>query len=83
MHMFVGTIVRGKSIAGFIETGLVEVHSITKRHERLARELERRGFKHKSPLPKFKSYPAGRVDRKKNLRELSKRCPECRKRILG
>ena len=81
MHMFVGTIVRGKSITGFIKTGLVEVHSIAKRHERLVREMERRGFEHKSPLPRFKSYSAGRVDRRKNLQELAKRCPECRKRI--
>jgi hypothetical protein len=81
LHMFVGSIVRRKNIAGFIETGLVEVHSIVRRHGRLVREMERRGFKHKSPLPRFKSYSAGRVDRQKNLQELSKRCPECRKII--
>jgi hypothetical protein len=82
LHMLVGTIVRGKSISGFIETGLVEVHSITKRHERLVEEMARRGFQHKSPLPVFESYAAGRVDRRKNLVELSRRCPECRKRIV-
>jgi hypothetical protein len=81
MHMFVGAITRGKNIRGFIETGLVEVHSILKRHEKLAKELTRRGFQHKSPLPQFESFVAGKVRIAANLRELSNRCPDCRERI--
>ena len=80
MHMFVGTIVRGKRIAGFIDTGLVEVHYISRRHQELADEMNLRGFRHKSPLPKFKVFRAGWVDVKANLLELIRRCPDCRQR---
>jgi hypothetical protein len=81
MHMFVGTIRRGKSISGFIETGLVEVHYLAARHEELAAEMIRRGFIHKSPLPKFTHGRAGTIDVKGNLAELSRRCDACRNRI--
>lgn len=81
MHMFVGTIRRGKSIKGFVETGLVEVHSIKERHAELGAEMVRRGFTHKSPLPDYRSHRSGRVDVKANIVELSRRCPQCRKRI--
>ena len=81
--MFVGTITRGKRIDGFIATGLVEVHSISQRHEQLAAEMMRRGFRHQSPLPDFRGYAAGKVSARKNLQELSNRCPDCRARIAA
>lgn len=77
MHMFVGTINKDKSIKGYIDKGLVEVHNISNRHNELAFELLKRQAIHKSPLPQFKSYKAGYVDIKKNLRELSRRCVNC------
>jgi len=78
IHMLVGTLRRGKSIAGFLENNLLEVHSIRSRHAELAREMRRRGMKHQSPLPKFRARRLGRVSRVQNLAELARRCKKCR-----
>lgn len=80
-HMMVGTILKHHTIAGYIRNGLMEVHNIQRRHNELAVEIMHRGYNHKSDLPIFNSWKEGRVDIEGNLRELSKRCPECRKRI--
>lgn len=77
LHMFVGCIRKGISLKGYIDKGLVEVHSIHSRHEELVREMLRRDFKHKSPLPAFKAWREGRIDMEKNLQELRKRCRKC------
>ena len=83
-HMFVGTINKGKSIKGYIEKGLVEVHKIKERHDELAREINRRAKLkgsggHNSELPNFNSWVEGYVDSNKSLEELRNRCSECRK----
>ena len=78
MHMFVGCILKGKSIAGYISGGLVEVHHIRQRHDELAREMERRGFRHLSILPEFPEFIAGNIDVDKNTVELRRMCRYCR-----
>lgn len=85
MHTLVGTILHGKKLSGtkYITTGLVEVHNIKSRHDELSIEMLRRGYNHKSPLPEFKSWTEGCVDPEANLIELTKRCPECCRRING
>ena len=83
-HMFIGSLLKGKSIEGFIRDGLVEVHMIDVRHEEIAAEMLRRGYNHKSPLPEGTAdvlYHAGRVDPKRSIKDLSERCAECRERI--
>ena len=80
-HMFVGTINKNMCIEGYLKKGLVEVHSIKSRHDELAIEMTRRGYNHKSPLPEFKSWTEGNIDIEGNLKELTSRCPECKKRI--
>ena len=77
-HMFVGTINKGKSIKGYIDKGLVEVHNLRKRHDEIAQEMNKRGFNHSSPLPEFEHTFAGKVNREENLKELRKRCKRCR-----
>jgi hypothetical protein len=81
-HMFAGCIIRGKRIEGYIRDGLVEVHNLRQRHNILAFEMQRRGYKHASPfeIPEALAQK-GSVDKKANLKELARRCPECRKRI--
>lgn len=83
MHTLVGTILHGKRLSGtkYITAGLVEVHNIKNRHTELALEMVRRGYNHKSPLLEFQDWTEGSVDSSANLAELSRRCPECRKRI--
>src|SRR4051812_40489961 len=78
IHMLVGTLLRKKSIAGFIENALIEVHSIRLRHSQLVKEMQRRGMRHQSPLPSFRSRKLGKVNRRGNLLELARRCERCR-----
>lgn len=80
-HMMVGSIRRRKSIRGFIEKGLMEVHTIVDEHNILAKEMERRGFRHSSPLPEFVPWAEGAIDSEANLIELSRRCPDCKENI--
>jgi hypothetical protein len=81
-HMFVGSLRKGISLKGYIENNLVETATLYSRHAELVREMKKRGYTHSSPLPKIKLYHAGKVNRKENLKELQKRCNECRKRIF-
>lgn len=80
MHMFVGTIRAKKSIAGYVNTGLVEPHNIVSRHNVLAAEMIRRGMNHRSPIPPLNCKESGNVDRERNLIELARRCPRCKAR---
>ena len=79
MHMFAGTIRTGKSLDGFLTGGLVEPRKIRRRHSELAKEMQRRGYNHKSPLASYgiSKFPRGYVDIKKNVLELQRRCNEC------
>lgn len=78
-HMFVATLNQGKSVRGYLDNGLLEVHNLKKRHEELSEEMERRGMKHQSKLPFFKIIKLGKVSPRKNLIELKKRCKNCRR----
>ena len=80
-HYFLGTINKGKSIKGYIEKGLVEVHNIIKRHNELASEMERRGYKHNSKPQECELWECGCVNSEQNIVELHRRCPDCRERI--
>jgi hypothetical protein len=79
MHMFVGCLRHRKSIQGYIARGLVEVHNIVRRHDRLVREMTRRGFAHASPLRCSRLYRDGHIDLAANIRDLARRCPRCRR----
>jgi hypothetical protein len=79
MHMFVGTLNKEKSINGYLNKGLVEVHKIKKRHEELVNEMERRGFNHKSILPEYRYKKVGSVNVRENKKELARRCKNCKK----
>lgn len=81
LHAFVGTLNKGIRVKGYLEKGLLEVHSLKKRHEHLVLEILARGYTHKSPLPDFKEILAGQIDSLKNVFELQLRCVRCRDRI--
>lgn len=89
LHMLVGTLLRGRSIEGFIRKGLLEPAALLTRHAALAAEMEQRGYKHKSPLPESvleaiaalpPQWRNAVVDPAVALRDLTGRCPDCRKR---
>ena len=88
MHMFVGSIRKGKSIAGYVMKGLVEPLRIVERHNEIAEEMLSRGYNHKSPLAAFDHLTCrwfdnlkGCVDQLRSMVELYRRCDRCRKRI--
>lgn len=85
-HMLLGCLQKGKSIQGFIDKGLVEVHHLEERHLRLASEMVSRGYNHNSPFPPMEElepllYRAGKVDVARSAEELSRRCKDCAKLI--
>ncbi|MFC1846144.1 pyrimidine dimer DNA glycosylase/endonuclease V [Chloroflexota bacterium] len=81
-HMFAGTIRRGKNIQGYLDKGLLEIHNIRSRHDELAQEMQRRGYKHKSPLEFVSEKKSGEIDSKHSAAELYGRCRECRRLSL-
>jgi len=79
-HMIAACLRLGNSLQGYVAKGLIETERLEQRHAALATEIERRGYNHKSPL----TVPSGvrregRVSVAESVRELSRRCPECRK----
>jgi len=84
-HMFLGAIRKGTSLTGYIDRDLFEPLSLQSRHDELASEMLRRGFKHKSPLLVVESdlrlvSASKRIDRVASVSELFSRCEQCRKR---
>ena len=72
--------VKSKTLRGYIDTGLIEVHNVEQRHTLLVTEMGRRGYRHKSPVkPEEVSllWEAGKVNAEHNIRELSHRCHMC------
>jgi len=76
--MLVGSIQKGIALDGYIENGMVEVHSIKSRHEELVAEMLRRGYDHQSPLPEFINFHGGMVDPERSLADLKSRCKLCK-----
>ncbi len=79
--MFLGALLKGKSIKGYVDNGLVEVHNIINRHNELAEEMIRRGYNHKSPAQECNLWECGCVNTEQNIVELHRRCLDCRERI--
>jgi len=85
IHMLVGTILKNKSIDGYIKNDLLEPRSIYTRHRKIAEEMLKRGYNHNSPLKEIdfsseaiKPYLMHKVDSKKSYSDLIKRCKDCR-----
>jgi hypothetical protein len=84
IHMFIGTINRKKSVDGYLQKGLLEVHNLFSRHNELVEEMKRRGYKHQSEVEEEwkTAIRAGLIDRKRNFEELINRCSKCKGRYL-
>lgn len=88
LHKFLPFFRKGYSIEKRISPVVqIELSSYEKRHKQLAKEMKKRGYRHKSGLkaPYFR-YPVkqfrAKVNKTYSLRELKRRCKECRKLIL-
>lgn len=86
-HMLAANLIRRRKITKYIKFNLLEPRSLQKRHDSLAREMQQRKFKHKSPLPHYDiSYLPNqqqgyKVNVKLSLKDLLTRCSKCRKRF--
>ena len=78
LHMLIGTLKKGISVAGYLADNLMEPESIESRHSALVAEMEHRDYNHKSPLPHFPVDYKRPIDKEAALTELLRRCPECR-----
>lgn len=87
-HMLVGSINKGLSMAGFVANNLLEPRSILTRHDELVQEMQRRGYKHNSPLTGVdlsglpEEHAAAVVDGESSLLDLLGRCPDCAARYI-
>jgi hypothetical protein len=78
IHIFASALRKRKCLDGFLVNGLLETHTLRRRHKALVQEMKRRGYKHKTPLPLFPRIRLGLINVKENIRELARRCKECR-----
>lgn len=89
LHMLAGSLMKGKSLAGFIRNGLLEPAQIRARHDELAEAMRARGYNHASPLPEYEAalarYPAevreATVDVAQSAEDLRARCADCATRL--
>lgn len=84
-HMLLGALRKGKSIQGFLDKKIVEPMSLQFYHDMLVKEIEKRGYKHNSPMivdvdvSKYDTM----VDRFESIAELATRCVECREGMMS
>jgi hypothetical protein len=77
IHMMVGSLIKGRSLDGFIERGILEPQNALSRHAELVTEMRSRGYNHTSPLPDHQCTIRGIVDKVKSEKDLVNRCPAC------
>lgn len=87
-HMFAGSMRKGLRLDGYVRNNLFEPSSLKARHDALVREMEQRGYRHRSPFPSVPVKPyaclmEARVDRESSADDLFSRCRECRARRHG
>jgi len=87
MHMYIGGMAKGTKMTGYLERNLLEPAIVAERHDELAAEMVRRGYRHDSPVDQVKLAAGKRnlsnyemattMDRSAARAELLSRCPEC------
>lgn len=80
MHMFVGHITLGRKLGRYASEGLVDSRKIQARHDALVKEMQSRGYDHKSPMKYTDRLDEGRVNKEKSLQEILRRCTDCKQR---
>ena len=77
LHKIYGCLKIGRSLKGYFDKGFIELQSLEKRHKELVDEMLRRKYNHNSPLQFECKHKFGKVDVKKNIEELRRRCERC------
>jgi len=88
MHMFLGSLRKRISVAGYLRGNMFEPTSLLRRHDELVKEMLARGMNHHTPLDMcmddLEHLTTGEliqsIDREAAQAELLRRCPECRKK---
>ena len=92
MHMFIGSIIKEKSVDGYLQNNLLEPKKLKERHDELSNEMSKRNYNHKTPVivEEFDKcmnnlhneqldFRNVKIDKERALKDLLKRCPECHK----
>jgi len=85
IHQAVGSTRAGRSLAGHVERGQLDLASLDARHEELSAEMLRRWPKpagHASPLPKHEPGPSTPICVVASGAELARRCIACHSRMV-
>jgi len=78
MHMFLGSLRKGTSVAGYILKGQLDPFLVQKRHDELVQEMTRRGYRHFTPLiHRYSGSLRGFVNPVESEKELRRRCTKC------
>lgn len=84
VHAICGILRAGKDLSGYYANRLLELPALQRRHDALAREMQRRGFSHRSPFAfdvhgwlRNNPQPLHAVPRRWSLGQLHQRCPAC------
>lgn len=84
-HMIAGSINKGRRLDGFVDSNALQLKSLITRHNAIAKEMVRRGYRHLTPLamPKLSNSLTlkvirSRVNKAKALADLHARCEICR-----
>lgn len=82
IHKMIGNLkYTGKWTLNLTNAGYLEPQNAQQRHDELAEEMLKRGYKHESPLIiNGMKLPVGHVDSDKSLSDLLSRCKECKRR---
>lgn len=78
LHKILGSIRKGRSLEGYIQKNLIEIHNLERRHEEIVNEMLRRGWKHNSPLSFTPTKKLGQINENISKKELLLRCKKCR-----
>lgn len=83
IHKFRHSFVKQHKMAG--RMGQIEPAKMESRHDELAVEMLKRGYKHQSPYeqPDVSHLPEMVVDKQVSLADLYQRCSDCKERIDG
>lgn len=87
-HMFLGVIKKQGKLDGYLEKNLLAPLTLQERHDALADEMNRRGYRHISPLlwnEDLIKYLGNsmykEVDSTSSLKDLLERCSLCKERF--
>jgi len=89
LHKFLSGWKKKRALSGYVVSNAIEPSSYKKRHDKIAREMKRRGYKHKSPLKQPDFSYLNKIDRlyKVNVMAnellLATRCKECQFTFKG